>query len=69
MKLSIDALIFGGFPPEVAPVDELLESLEDLENDWILGLEEEEEWRLGIVREKPKLFAMGYDAQKVMALL
>ena len=52
----------------LGPVDDHLEleaTLKDYEEDWFIGIENKPGWNEAILQEKPNLFTIGYDADKV----
>ena len=45
--------------------DELLDTLNDYEGNWFIGIENKPSWNEAILQEKPNLFTINYDADKV----
>jgi hypothetical protein len=60
-KLTYDEAVLG----PVGDHDELLETLNDYEENWFIGIENKPGWNEAILQEKPNLFTIGYDADKV----
>ncbi len=60
-KLTYDEAVLG----PVDDHDELLETLNDYEENWFIGIENKPGWNEAILQEKANLFTIGYDADKV----
>ncbi|XP_060118477.1 pecanex-like protein 4 [Heteronotia binoei] len=60
VKLMVDQASLGPFEN----FEELLSCLEGYESDWFIGVASEKEWQQAVLREKPFLFSLGFDAEK-----
>ena len=60
-KLTYDEAVLG----PVEDHDELLETLNDYEENWFIGIENKPGWNEAVLNEKANLFTIGYDADKV----
>lgn len=50
---------------EVEEFSELVDYLESYSSDYFMGLEDEEGWAESVAMQKPHLFALGRDSEKV----
>ena len=53
VKIAIDKSVLGGFDNE-----ELLDAMEDVHQNWFVGLETEPEWASSVRAEVPNLFCL-----------
>ena len=60
-KLTYDEAVLG----EIDNNDELLDTLNDYKQNWFIGIENESLWHKAILQEKPNLFSIGFDSEKV----
>nr|XP_056706212.1 pecanex-like protein 4 [Euleptes europaea] len=60
VKLVVDEASLG----PVESFKKMLSWLETYENDWFFGAASEQEWQQAVLKEKPFLFSLGYDAEK-----